>query len=319
MPSVVRGLAGCLLGLAIADCGLAQTYPERPIRIVVAFPPGASTDVIARLVGPKLTEAWGQNVVIENRGGAGGNIGAAYSVRATPDGYTLLATSTAFAVNVSLYDNPGYAATNFVPVIRGPSTPNLLFVHPSVAATNVQELLALARAKPMSYGSSGTGTTPHLDGEWLFRSLNRLDVTHVPIGPAQAVTAVAGAQVPIGFTSMPPAVPLAKAGRIRPLAVTSAKRSSIMPDVPTLAEAGFPAIEDGTWFSFFAPAGTPVAIVDRLNEGIGRALLAPDVKERLAALSFEFTPNKAAEFGAILKAEIAKYAKIVKESGAKAN
>lgn len=296
----------------------AEKYPERPVRIVVAFPPGASTDVVARLAGHKLTEQWGQNVVIENRGGAGGNLGAAAAARATPDGYTLLATSSAIAVNVSLYANPGYKPEDFAAVLRGPATPNIFFVHPAVPAKTLQELMALARTKPMSYGSSGTGTTPHLVGELLFRSIGKLDVTHVPIGPAQAATAVAGGQVPIGSTSMPPAVPLIKANRLRPLAVTSTTRSAVLPDVPTAIEAGFPGVEDGTWFSFFAPARTPRAIIQQLNADIARALQAPDVKDRLAALSLEFTPGSAADFDKAFRAEMVRYAKIVRDSGAKA-
>lgn len=309
-------LAACAAALP-AIPAVAQNYPQRPIRIVVAFPPGASTDIVARLVGQKLSESWGQNVVIENRPGAGGNIGSQIALRANPDGYTLLMNSSAIAVNVSLYGKPGYAMKDFVPVLQGPTTPNLISVHPSVKASSLQELVALARATPMSYASSGTGTTPHLDMELLFRSMSKIDITHVPYGPAQAVAAVVGNQVPVASTSMPPAVPHVKAGRVRPLAVTSAKRSGVLPDVPTVAESGFAGFADYTWFSFFALAGTPAAIVNQLNREISRILQLPDVKEKLAAQSLEFTPNSPAEFAATLKAEVDKYAVMVKQSGAR--
>lgn len=309
-------LAACAAAL-LAMPVLAQNYPQRPIRIVVAFPPGASTDIVARLVGQKLSESWGQNVVIENRPGAGGNIGSQIALRANPDGYTLLMNSSAIAVNVSLYSKPGYTMKDFVPVLQGPTTPNLISVHPSVKAGTLQELIALARTTPMSYASSGTGTTPHLDMELLFRSMSKINITHVPYGPAQAVTAVVGNQVPVASTSMPPAVPHVKAGRVRPLAVTSAKRSGVLPDVPTVGESGFAGFADYTWFSFFAPAGTSAAIVNQLNREISRILQLPDVKEKLAAQSLEFTPNSPAEFAATLKAEVDKYAVMVKQSGAR--
>jgi tripartite-type tricarboxylate transporter receptor subunit TctC len=293
----------------------AQDYPNRPIRIVVAFPPGASTDIVARLVGQRLSDAWGQNVVIENRPGAGGNIGSQIARRANPDGYTLMMNSSAFAVNVSLYRTPGYAMSDFVPVLQGPTTPNLISVHPSVKVTTLKELIALARATPMSYASSGTGTTPHLDMEVLFRSMSKIDITHVPYGPAQAVAAVVGNQVPVACTSMPPAVPHVQAGRLRPIAVTSAERSRVLPNVPTVAESGFPGFADYTWFSFFAPASTPPAIVAKLNKEVTRILQLPEVKDRLDALSLEFKQNTPAQFAAALKAEVQKYEKVVRQSG----
>lgn len=297
----------------------AGAYPNRPIRFVVAFPPGASTDIVARIVGAKLAEAWGQNVVIENRPGAGGNVGTQTAVRANADGYTILMNSSAFVVNVSLYSKPGYSAADFAPVVQGPTTPNLISVNPSVKANTLKEVIAFAKATPTSYGSSGTGTTPHLDAELIFKALSKVDITHVPYGPVQAVTAVVGNQVPIASTSMPPAVPHVKANRVRPIAVTTARRSAVLPNVPTVAESGFTGFADHTWFSFFAPAGTPPAIVAKLNAEINRVMQLPDVKERLAALSLEFTPNTSAQFAAVIKQEIARYAQMVKQSGAKAD
>ena len=200
----------------------APKFPTKPVRIIVAFPPGSSTDIVARVVAERLTELWGHNVLVENRPGAAGNIGTQAALRANPDGHTLLMNSSAIAVNVSLYANPGYTMKDLVPVLQGPTTPNMITVHPSLTAKTLQELIALARTKPLSYGSSGTGTTPHLNMEMIFRSLAKVDITHVPYNPAAAAAAVVGNQVPVGSTSMPPAVPHVKAGRLRAIAVTSA-------------------------------------------------------------------------------------------------
>lgn len=265
--SIFTRVACCISLAAVAGAALAQAgYPERPIRFIVAFPPGASTDIVARIVGAKLGEAWGQNVVVENRPGAGGNIGAQTAKRANPDGYTLLMNSSAMAVNVSLYRKPGFAMADFIPVLQGPTTPNLIMAHTSVKANTLQEVIAMARSAPVNYGSSGTGTTPHLDMEMIFRSLAKVNVTHVPYTPPTAAAAIAGNQVPIGCTTIPPAVPHLQAKRVKPIAVTTIKRSPLLPGVPTVAESGFPGFDDHTWFSFFAPAGTPPAIVARLNK-----------------------------------------------------
>ena len=315
---ILAAVTGLVLHAA-AGMAAAQNYPDRPIRIIVAFPPGASTDVVGRIVGQKMTEAWGQNVVIENRPGAGGNLGTQVAVRANPDGHTLLFNSSAIAVNVSLYGNPGYTMRDLVPVIQGPTTPNLISVHPSVKAVTLQQLIALTKTTPMSYGSSGTGTTPHLDMELLFKSMSKVDITHVPIGPAQAVTAVVGNQVPIGSTSMPPAVPQVKAGRLRPVAVTSAQRSGVLPDTPTVAESGFPGFADYTWFSLFAPAGTPPAIVKKLNAEINRILQLPDVRERLRPEGIDPGTLDPKAFTEFLASEVKRWAPVVRTSGAQAN
>ncbi|HSB48455.1 MAG TPA: tripartite tricarboxylate transporter substrate binding protein [Burkholderiales bacterium] len=311
------GLCAALL-TALPALALAQAgYPNRPVRIIVAFPPGASTDIVARLVGAKLGESLGQNVVIENRPGAGGTIGSQTARRASADGYTLLMNSSAMAVNVSLYRTPGYAMADFVPVIQGPTTPNLIMAHTSVKANTLQEIIAMARTTPVNYGSSGIGTTPHLDMEMIFRSIAKVNVTHVPYTPPTAAAAIAGNQVPIGCTTIPPAIPHLKSGRVKPIAVTTAARSPILPNVPTVAESGFPGFDDHTWFSFFAPAGTPPAIVARLNKEMNRILQLPDVKANLDAQSLTFTPSTPQQFAAALKAEVARYAKMVKDSGAR--
>lgn len=295
----------------------AAKFPSKPVRIIVAFPPGSSTDIVARVVGERLTDAWGQNVIIENRPGASGNIGTQVALRANPDGHTLFMNSSAIAVNVSLYSKPGYAIKDITPILQGPTTPNLITVHPSVSAKTLQELIALAKSKPLSYGSSGTGTTPHLDMELLFKTLAKTDITHVPYSPAAAASAVVGNQVPVGSTSMPPAVPYVKSGRLRAIAVTTAKRSGVLPEVPTVAESGFPGFDDYTWFSVFAPIGVPATVITQINRDFTTALQSPAAKDRLHALSLEFTPNTPAEFAARLKAEVAKYAEIVKQSGAR--
>jgi tripartite-type tricarboxylate transporter receptor subunit TctC len=292
-------------------------FPTKPVRIIVAFPPGSSTDIVARVVGERLTELWGQNVIIDNRPGASGNIGTQVALRANPDGHTLFMNSSAIAVNVSLYSKPGYTMKDIVPILQGPTTPNLITVHPSLPAKTLQELIALAKTKPLSYGSSGTGTTPHLDMELLFKTLAKVDITHVPYSPAAAATAVVANQVPVGSTSMPPAVPHVKSGRLRPIAVTTAKRSAVLPEVPTVAESGFPGFDDYTWFSVFAPAGIPAAVVNQVNRDFSAALQSPAAKQRLAALSLEFAPNTPAEFAKRLRNEVEKYAQIVKQSGAR--
>jgi tripartite-type tricarboxylate transporter receptor subunit TctC len=316
IATYVVGAAAVTL-LCGTHAALAQAFPERPMRIVVAFPPGSSTDIVARLVGPKLSESLGQNVIVENRGGAGGLLGTHVARRAAPDGHTILMNSSAMVVNVSLHANPGYTMADFIPFLQGPTTPNLISVHPSVKANTLPELIALAKAGTMSYASSGVGTTPHLGMEYLLKTLAKVSMTHVPYGPATAVAAVVGNQVPVASTSMPPAVPHVKAGRVRPIAVTTASRSRILPDVPTVAESGFQGFEEHTWLSFFALAGTPAPIVKRLHADASRALQQPDVKERLDTLALEFVPNTPAQFAALVKAEVAKYAAIIKETGIK--
>jgi tripartite-type tricarboxylate transporter receptor subunit TctC len=239
--------------------------------------------------------------------------------RAAPDGYTFFVTSVAYAVNPSLYANAGYdPLKDFVPVILASSTPNLITVHPSVPANNLQELIALARKEKLAYASSGIGTTTHLSMERI-KTASKVDITHVPFQPAQAVTAAVGGQTQVSSTSMPPAVPQVKAGKLRPIAVTSARRSPALPDVPTVNEQGFSNFDDLTWFGFFAPAGTPPEVVGRMNAEINRALDAPEVKERLAQLGFDFRRNTPAEFAAFLKEEVVKWAQAVKDSGAKAD
>jgi tripartite-type tricarboxylate transporter receptor subunit TctC len=320
MRRVVLALLVALGGLAGLACPRpgAAAYPERPLRIVVAFAPGSSTDIVARLLGQQLAQALGQPVVVENRPGAGGNIATQAVMNAEPDGHTLLFHSVAYAVNPSLFANAGYdAIADLQPVAMAGVTPNLLYVHPDVKAATLAELLALARATPMSYASSGTGTTTHLGAEWLFRGLAKLDVTHVPFQPAAASVAVVGAQVPIGSTSMPPAVPFVKSGKVRSIAVMSARRSPVLPEVPTIAELGYPGFEADTWFALFAPARTPAAVLDLLNAEVDRALAAKPVLERFEALSLDARPMARPALRAYVESEVRKWGRLVRELGVK--
>jgi len=298
----------------------AEDWPkQKAIHIVVGFAPASTTDLVARLVAPKLGEALDQSVIVENKPGAGGNVAAQHVKRAAPDGYTLLVTSVAYAVNPSLYANAGYDPfTDFIPVILGPSTPNIIAVNPAVPAKNLQELVALARKEKLSYASSGVGTTTHLSMERI-KTAAKVDITHIPYQPAQAVGAAVAGHTQISSTSMPPAVQHARAGRVRAIAVTSAQRSPALPEVPTVNEQGFSGFDDLTWTAFFAPAGMQQDLVNRINSEVTRALAAPEVRERLAILGLEWKPNTPAEFAAFLREEVPKWAKAVKDSGAKAD
>ena len=308
-----------LLAAVLAHPAAAQDWPKhKPIHIVVGFAPASTTDLVARLVAPKLSEALGQSVVVDNRPGAGGNVAAQQLKRAAPDGYTLFVTSVAYAVNPSLYANAGYDPfSDFVPIILGPSTPNIITVNPAVPAKNLKELIELARSEKLSYASSGVGTTTHLSMERI-KLQTKVDITHVPYQPAQAVGAAVAGHTQISSTSMPPAVPHVRGARVRAIAVTSAQRSPALPEVPTVNEQGLSGFDDLTWTAFFAPAGMPQDLVNRLNSEINRALAAPEVSARLAQLGLEWKSNTSGEFAAFLRSEVDKWAKAVKDSGAKA-
>jgi tripartite-type tricarboxylate transporter receptor subunit TctC len=309
-----------LFALLGASPAIAQDWPKaKALHLVVGFGPGATTDLVARLVQPRLQEALGQTVIVENKPGAGGNVATQQVKRAPADGYTLLVTSVAYAVNPTLYPNAGYDPfTDFIPVILGPSTPNIITVNPALPAKNLQELIGLARKDRLSYASSGIGTTTHLSMERI-KMAAKVDITHVPYQPAQAVGAAVAGHTQISSTSMPPAVSHVKGGRVRPIAVTSAQRSPALPDVPTVNEQGFSGFDDLTWTAFFAPAGTPADLVNRINSEVTRALSAPDVRERLQQLGLDWRSNTSGEFAAFLREEVQKWAKAVKDSGAKAD
>ncbi len=293
-------------------------FPDKPIRIVVAFAPGSSTDVVARSIGLNLSVALGQPVVIENRPGAGGNIATVLVAKAPADGYTLLMHSVAYAVNPSLFANAGYSPDkDLAAVAMAGVSPNILYVHPDVKASNLKELTALVQREKLSYASSGNGTTTHLGAELLFRNVLKVEVQHVPFQPAAAANAVVSGQVPIGSTSMPPVVQLAKAGKVRPIAVTSLKRSPAMPDVPTIDELGYKGFEANTWFALFAPGGTPTELLDLLNREVNKVLLYKTLSDNFATLSLEVSRMGRPELAAYIASEVAKWGKVVKETGAK--
>jgi tripartite-type tricarboxylate transporter receptor subunit TctC len=311
-------LAASILGIGVA---FAQPYPAKPIKFVVPFAPGGATDLIARAVGQKLTESMGQQVIVENRTGASGMIGADVVAKSPPDGYTLLMASTAeIAINPSLYAQMSYdAAKDFAPITLAGITPLILVVHPGSPAHSVKDLVAQARSNPgsVSFASAGNGSVQHLSGE-LLKTITGTQMIHVPYkGAAPALVDVLGGQVTMFFSGMPPAMPHVKSGKLRAIAVTTPKRSPAAPDVPTMAEAGIAGFDISNWFGVFAPAGTPDEILNRLNAEIVKALALPDVKERLASQGAETVGSTRAEFKAFVAAETAKYAKLVKESGAK--
>jgi tripartite-type tricarboxylate transporter receptor subunit TctC len=309
-----------LLLLAVSLCASAQeNYPAKPIRMIVPFPPGGPTDVVARLIGHKLSERWHQQVLVENRAGAGGTIGAELAARAAPDGYTLVMGSTAnMAVNVTLYPKLSYdPVKDFAPVNLAAVTPNLFVVHPAFPARNVAEFIALAKQKPINYATGGIGTPSHLAGE-LFKTLSGIQMNHVPYkGSIPALTDIMGGQVDLMFDSMASALPFVKSGKLKALAQTGSKRVAALPELPTVAESGLPGYDVAGWFGVFAPAGTPRPIVNRLSAEISQILALADVKERYASLGAEPGPSDPDQFAAFLKAEIVKWAKVIRDSGAK--
>lgn len=299
---------------------MAQEYPTRPVRIIVPFPPGGTTDLIARMIGQKLTEAWGQQVLVENRGGAGGNIGIGIAARATPDGYTILIVSSVYTVNPSLYPNVPYDPyKSFVPVSNIATSPDVMVVHPSSPAKSVQELVKLMRSAPKSYSiaTPGVGTNADLLAE-LFKLTTKSDVIRVPYsGAGPAVAAVVGNQVPVGCVALPGAISSIKAGTLRALAVASAKRSASLPDVPTMAEAGFAGHESEGMQAAFVPAGTPKAIVTKISNDIVRIIALPDVNARVAAFGYETVASTPEQFAQQIKGEVAKWSEVVKSVGIK--
>ncbi|HTP96153.1 MAG TPA: tripartite tricarboxylate transporter substrate binding protein [Burkholderiales bacterium] len=307
--------------LAASLAAHAQDYPAKPVRWVVPFPAGGPLDIVARVIGVRLSETWGQPVIVDNRPGAGGNIGAEVVAKSAPDGYTIVmgALST-HAVNVSLFRKLPYdPVRDFAPVTLISEVPNVLVVNPAVPAKTVAEFIAYARANPgkLNFASGSTGSAGHLAGE-LFKTMARVDMTHVPYkGAAPAVTDLLAGQVQLMFDNLASALPNIRAGRLRAIAVTTKKRSAFVPELPTIAESGLPGFDVSTWFGVMAPAATPRPIVNRLHDGIVRALAHPDVKERLAAMGAEPVGDTPEQFGAFVKSEIAKYAKVVKDSGAR--
>jgi tripartite-type tricarboxylate transporter receptor subunit TctC len=307
--------------LLVAGAAFAQPYPSKPIRMVVAFPPAGPVDIIARLLAPKITDALGQPVVVENRAGAGGNLPTAQVAKAPPDGYTVLAHSSAYAVNPSLTPSAGYdPEKDFVAIAVVAAQPNLILVHADFPAKSLAELLQMARTSKLAYASPSSGTTPHLTAENLFRVRAKVDITHVPFkGAGPAVAAVLSGQPPIG--SMAASGPMAnlKAGKLRALAVSSSRRLASLPDVPTLGELGFAEMEDYTWVGLFVPTGTPTEAAQKLNDAVLRAVQSPEVRERLEALAFEITAAPLRDTADYVRRELTKWAKVVRDTGAKAD
>lgn len=311
----ILAIALCLAALPAA----AQPWPARPIRIVIPFAPAGPADLIGRPTGQRLSELLGQPVIIDNRPGAGGNVGAAAVAKSPPDGYTLLVTTTAFAVNVTLSPNPGFdAEREMIPVAVIARQPNLIFVHPSVKANTLAELLQLARTSRLSFASPGSGTTPHLTAENLFNVTQKLDVTAIHFrGAGPAITAVIGGEPPVGSGAISGPLAQVKAGKLRGIAVSSAARVAALPEVPTFAESGFPGVNDDTWIALFAPTGTPASVVARLNEAINQMLGQPDMRERFGGLAFEPVGGTQAAFADYVRAEIAKWGRVVREGNIK--
>lgn len=303
-----------------AQCVLAQSYPTRSIRLVVPSSPGGGTDITGRILAQKLSEQLGQQVVVDNRAGAGTTIGNDLVAKSAPDGYTLLMGISTLAINPSMYAKLPYdALRDFAPISQAVAVPNILTVHPSVPAKTVKEFIALARARPgsITYGSAGLGTSPHLSGE-LFKTLARIDMVHVPFkGSGQSVISLLAGEIGANFPSIPTAIPYIKAGRLRALGVTTVKRTQALPDVPSIAEAGLPGYEATQWFGVLAPAATSRAIIDRLYQEASRALLTPDVKGRLSAEGAEVVASTPEEFAGYIKSETEKWARVIKAAGIK--
>jgi len=318
---MISRVALLLIASLAAGASPAQDYPSRPVRIVVPFSPGGSTDTLARIVGQKLTERSGQPVIIENRAGAGGHIGAEQVAKSAPDGYTLLLGGVPHAISASLYSKLPYdLARDLTAIAEVASFPSAIVLHPSLPANSVKELIALARARPgqLSFGSAGIGSPNHLSLE-LLQAMARVSMVHVPYkGSGQLVGDLLAGQVQLASMGLPVAVPHVQSGKLKAIAVTGAARSPLLPDVPTVSEAGLPGFEVTSWYGVFGPAGLPADIVAKLNSEIGSAVTAAEVKERLAALGAEPSVKSPDQFGRYVRQEITKWAKVVKDSGAKA-
>jgi tripartite-type tricarboxylate transporter receptor subunit TctC len=310
-----------VLGACAASAALPQDYPSRPIRMIVPFPAGGTADLLARQIGQTMGEALRQQVVIENRTGAGGNIGADLAAKAKPDGYTLLmGTVSTHAINPNLYPNMPYdPVKDFAPVAMVARMPNLLVLHPSVPAANVAELIALAKARPgtLAFASAGNGTTQHLAGE-LFKKMADVDMIHVPYkGNAPAVTDLVGGQVQVMFDNIPVSLQQVRAGKLRALAVTGPARSPVLPQLPTVAEAALPGYNITSWFGLYAPSGTSPQIIERLNREANKALATAPIRRRLTDQGIEPAGGTPGQFAEFMRTELVKWGKIVRESGAR--
>jgi len=316
VPCIVLGLVAC--PLAFAYGAHAQNFPERPIRLIVAHPPGGSTDLLARLVGPRLSEVWQQPVIIDNRPGAAGNIGTDMAAKAPPDGYTVVVSSMSTAISMSYYRKLPYnVLTDMQGVSLFSTQPNALIAGASLPARSIQDLVTLAKAKPgqLGYGTPGNGSSQHLMGELLKSSL-KIDLIHVPYkGTGQAMNDLIGGQIVLMFSPLVSAIPHMKAGRVRALGVTSPKRAAAVPDVPTMIESGVPNYDVVSWYGLHTAIKSPRPAVDKMNREVNRILTLPEVSERLVGLGMDPAPISPDQFNALVKSEVERWAKVVKGSG----
>lgn len=315
----IRALFAAALAANLSGAAAqVSVYPVKPVKFVTASV-GSPQDVMGRIIGQKLSEKWGQPVIVENRPGAGSLLSISAVAKAAPDGYTVLLSSSAFALTPSIMSKPGYdAERDFIPVVMVAATPNVLIAGPSLHVNTLKAAVEQARVGRLNYGSPGLGTTPQLSAEYLFKQIAHVPVTHVPFsGASPAAAAVAGGQLEIASLALPATLQLIRSGKVRALAVTSATRTSLLPDVPTLAEAGFPGFQDSTWVALWLPAKTPADIVKRLAEDVTAAAQQPDIIQKMAAMGFESAVSDSASFAEFQKRELAKWSKVVQETGAK--
>ena len=319
MSAATARLALACLALASTAPALAQDFPDRNVKLVVSFAPGGPTDVGARIIGAALQEKWGKPVIIENRGGAGGNIGTVAVARAEPDGYTILVTTSAFSINLTYNANPGYAANDLRPAALVATTPNIIVGSPALKANTLNEAIELARKEKFAYGSAGAGTSPHLSAERVFKLIGKVDVRHVPFtGAAPAMNAVSAGHVQFGVVAMTPAIELVKAGNLKGYAVTSAKRATELPDVPTVTETGVGAIDDATWVAMFVPAKTPQAIVAKINADVNELLKQPAIVQQISRAGLDPLGGSVPEIEAYVASETRKWAEVINATGARA-
>ena len=321
----MKATAALFAGLSLfaaADTAVAQSgYPDRPVRMLVGYPPGGPVDIIARIVADRLSELWGQAVVVENLSGAGGNIAGDRAAKSAPDGYTLMmATNAQLAVNPSLYAKMSYdPVKDLAPIVQAVYSPNILVVPNDVPAKTVQELVAYARTQPgkLTFASAGVGTTQHLSGE-LFKSMAKIDIQHVPYrGAAPVITDLLGGRVTMFFGAISPLIPLVRDGKVRAIAVTSPTRFGAAPDLPTMIEAGYPGFVSILSSGLMAPAGTPPAIINKVHQDTVKVLAMPDVRAKLKGIGMEVIGNSPAEFAAAIKTETPQWAKVIKDAGIK--
>jgi tripartite-type tricarboxylate transporter receptor subunit TctC len=324
--SLVASAAIALTGLTWSSHSLAQTsaanFPDKPIKIVVTFTTGGAPDILARIIGERLTAAWGQPIIVENKPGAGGNLGADFVAKSAPDGYTIVVgTVGTHSINPALYSKMPYdAVKDFTPITLIATTPNMLVINNDVPAKNLKDFIALGKKEgKMTFASSGSGTSIHVSGE-LFKTMTGIDMVHIPYkGRATAIPDVLGGRVTMMFDNMPSSLSLVREGKLRALGVTSSTRSPAAPDIPTIAESGLPGFDAVSWFALFAPANTPKPIIDKLQAEVRKILKTPEITKRLADNGLDPVGSTPDELAAYQKSEITKWAKVVKDSGAKAD